>query len=106
MEEVEEKAQEESRDNGFLSPTAMNTLVRVHQCLCLGYAQSLWYQGIAPVNYQKEAIKALVSSYQIVAPVMSHFYHLIGWYLVCCHLYGVCIRHIVENFLYFGMETG
>uniref|UniRef100_A0A7N6BG26 Midasin n=1 Tax=Anabas testudineus TaxID=64144 RepID=A0A7N6BG26_ANATE len=80
VEEVEEKAQE-SCESSFLSPAAMNTLVKVHQCLCLGHAQSLWYQGIAPVNHQKGAIKTLVSSYQIVAPVMSRFYHLIGWYL-------------------------
>uniref|UniRef100_A0A3Q3JWH6 Midasin n=1 Tax=Monopterus albus TaxID=43700 RepID=A0A3Q3JWH6_MONAL len=45
--------------------------------LCLGYAQSLWYQGIVPANCTKETIDALVSSYQIAAPVMSHFYHLI-----------------------------
>uniref|UniRef100_A0A3Q1JQ86 Midasin n=1 Tax=Anabas testudineus TaxID=64144 RepID=A0A3Q1JQ86_ANATE len=76
VEEVEEKAQE-SCESSFLSPAAMNTLVKVHQCLCLGHAQSLWYQGIAPVNHQKGAIKTLVSSYQIVAPVMSRFYHLI-----------------------------
>lgn len=94
VEEMEEKAREESNESGFLSPAAINTLVKVHQCLCLGYAQSLWYQGTEPVNYQKKAIKALVSSYQIVAPVMSHFYHLFGWYIVYCHKYFKFITYI------------
>ncbi|CAK6975580.1 Hypothetical predicted protein [Scomber scombrus] len=73
----EEEAQEESNESGFLSPAAINTLVQIHQSLCLGYAQSLWYQSTAPANHSKEHIKALVSSYQIAAPVMSRFYHLI-----------------------------
>lgn len=74
----EEEAQEESNESGFLSPAAMNTLVQIHQSLCLGYAQSLWYQSTAPANHSKEHINALVSSYQIAAPMMSRFYHLIG----------------------------
>uniref|UniRef100_A0A3Q1FB83 Midasin AAA ATPase 1 n=1 Tax=Acanthochromis polyacanthus TaxID=80966 RepID=A0A3Q1FB83_9TELE len=72
----EDKPQEES-EMGSLSPAAMNTVVQVHQSLCLGYAQSLWYQSTAPANHSKEHIKALVSSYQIASPVMSRFYHLI-----------------------------
>uniref|UniRef100_A0A087Y7X1 Midasin n=1 Tax=Poecilia formosa TaxID=48698 RepID=A0A087Y7X1_POEFO len=60
-----------------LSGPAINTLVKVHQCMCLGYAQSLWYQGTPPTNHSKEHIKALISSHQIASPVMTHFYHLI-----------------------------
>uniref|UniRef100_A0A3Q3KQG4 Midasin n=1 Tax=Mastacembelus armatus TaxID=205130 RepID=A0A3Q3KQG4_9TELE len=71
------RTQEELRDSSFLSPTAMNTVVQVHQQHCLAYAQSLWYQGTAAANSSKEPIKALISSYQIAAPMMSHFYHLI-----------------------------
>ncbi len=78
LKEEEEKVQEESSENSFLSPAAMNTVVQIHQHLCLGYSQSLWYQGIIPANHSKEHIKALVSSYQIASPVMSRFYHLIG----------------------------
>uniref|UniRef100_A0A8C4E8F0 Midasin n=1 Tax=Dicentrarchus labrax TaxID=13489 RepID=A0A8C4E8F0_DICLA len=73
----EEKAQEESSESSFLSSAAMNTLVQVHQRLCLGYAQSLWYQSTKPANHSKEHINALVSSYQIASPLMSRFYHLI-----------------------------
>ncbi len=76
--ETEGKAQEESSEGNILSPVAMNTLVQVHQRLCLGFAQSLWYQGQTPANHSKEHIKALVSSYQIASPMMSRFYHLIG----------------------------
>ncbi|XP_058470371.1 midasin [Solea solea] len=78
LEEEEEKAaQHGSTESSFLSPNAMNTLVLVHNRLCLGYARSLWYQGTVTANHSKESIKALVSSYQIAAPVMSRFYHLI-----------------------------
>ncbi|XP_071334594.1 midasin isoform X2 [Trachinotus anak] len=75
--EKEETAQEEFTESGFLSPAAMNTVVQVHQRLCLGYARSLWYQSTTTANHSKETINALVSSYQIAAPVMSRFYHLI-----------------------------
>ncbi|XP_028997386.1 midasin [Betta splendens] len=75
--DVEEKTKEESMEIILISSASINTLVNVHQCLCLGYAQSLWYQGKPPINHQKEAIKALVSSYQIVTPMISCFYHLI-----------------------------
>ncbi|GAA6218580.1 midasin [Lates japonicus] len=73
----EDRDLEECVESGCLSPTAMNTVVQVHRHLCLGYARSLWYQSTATANHSKEPIKALVSSYQIAAPVMSRFYHLI-----------------------------
>lgn len=75
-EEVEDL--EDSDDCHFLSPAAVNTLVQIHQRLCLGYAQSLWYRATAPANHSKEHIQALVSSYQIASPLMSRFYHLLG----------------------------
>uniref|UniRef100_A0A665V858 Midasin n=1 Tax=Echeneis naucrates TaxID=173247 RepID=A0A665V858_ECHNA len=75
--EKEATDQEESIESGFLSPAAMNTVVQVHQRLCLGYSRSLWYQSMTTANHSKDIIKALVSSYQIAAPVMSRFYHLI-----------------------------
>lgn len=78
LKEDEEKAQEDSSESHFLSPAAINTLVQVHQCLCLGYAQSLWYQSTAPANHSKEHMKTLVSSYLIASPLISRFYHLIG----------------------------
>ncbi|KAM3861280.1 midasin [Diretmus argenteus] len=76
LEEDEEEVHQDSGETGFLSPAGMNTVVQVHQRLCLGYARSLWYHSTAPANHSKEHFKALVSSYQIAAPVMSRFYHL------------------------------
>ena len=69
---------EDPNEAGFLSPACMNTVVQVHQRLCLGYTQSLWYQTSTPANHSKDHIRALVSSYQTTAPVMSRFYHLMG----------------------------
>lgn len=82
LEGKEDKSQEEeSHETGSLCPADMNTVVQVHQQLCLGYGKSLWYQSTAPANRSKEHIKALVSSFQIASPVISHFYHLIGQWL-------------------------
>lgn len=57
---------------------SMSTVVQVHQRLCLSYAQSLWYHPDPPTNDTKDHISALVSSYQITAPLIARFYHLMG----------------------------
>ncbi|KAM9551495.1 midasin-like isoform 2-T2 [Salvelinus alpinus] len=72
----EEEVIEDPSEAGCLSPACMNTVVQVHQRLCLGYTQSLWYQASAPANHSGDHIRALVSSYQTTAPVISRFYHL------------------------------
>uniref|UniRef100_A0AAZ3S0A1 Midasin n=1 Tax=Oncorhynchus tshawytscha TaxID=74940 RepID=A0AAZ3S0A1_ONCTS len=72
----EEEVTEDPSDAGCLSPACMNTVVQVHQRLCLGYTQSLWYQASAPAIHSRDHTRALVSSYQTTAPVMSRFYHL------------------------------
>uniref|UniRef100_A0A3Q4MRM4 Midasin n=1 Tax=Neolamprologus brichardi TaxID=32507 RepID=A0A3Q4MRM4_NEOBR len=77
LEGLEDKTHEESFEMKAFSPATLNTVIQVHQRLCLGYAQSLWYKSTAPANHSKEHIKALLSSYQIASPVMSNFYHLI-----------------------------
>uniref|UniRef100_A0A1A7W7P3 Midasin homolog n=1 Tax=Iconisemion striatum TaxID=60296 RepID=A0A1A7W7P3_9TELE len=64
-------------ETGCLSWSTMNTVVQVHQIMCLGYARSLWYQNTAPANQSKEHIQALLLSYQIACPMMSSFYRLI-----------------------------
>ncbi|XP_077366934.1 midasin isoform X3 [Festucalex cinctus] len=64
-------------ERSFLSTTAMNTVVQIHQRLCLGYAQSLWYQHRSPNCHSTDYINALVSSHQIAAPLIARFYHLI-----------------------------
>lgn len=68
--------EESSQTSSFLLVSSMNTVVQVHQRLCLSYAQSLWYQPDPPTNHTKEYISALVSSYQITAPLIARFYHL------------------------------
>ncbi|XP_061609171.1 midasin isoform X3 [Phyllopteryx taeniolatus] len=64
-------------ESHVLSTTAMNTLVQIHQRLCRGFAQSLWYQNRSPKSPSTDYVKALVCSYQIAAPLIAHFYHLI-----------------------------
>lgn len=78
LEGEEKNLEEGSSQSGVLSPEATNTLVEVHQHLCLGYARSLWYQSTAPTTNGKEHIAALLSSCQMASPLVSRFYHLIG----------------------------
>lgn len=70
--------EESSQTSSFLMVSSMSIVVQVHQRLCLSYAQSLWYQPDPPTNHTKEDISALVSSYQITAPLIARFYHLMG----------------------------
>uniref|UniRef100_A0A3Q2XAQ0 Midasin AAA ATPase 1 n=1 Tax=Hippocampus comes TaxID=109280 RepID=A0A3Q2XAQ0_HIPCM len=73
----EDEASRGLDEKSFLSTPAMNTVVQIHQRLCLGYAQSLWYRSRLPNSQSNDFIKAMVSSYQIAAPLIAHFYHLI-----------------------------
>ncbi|XP_049611993.1 midasin isoform X4 [Syngnathus scovelli] len=73
----EEDAGKRLDERSFLSTPAMNTVVEIHQRLCLGHARALWYQNRAPNGQSSDYIKALLLSYQIAAPLVTHFYHLI-----------------------------
>lgn len=53
------------------------TVVQVHQKLCLAFAQSPWYRPNPPGDRSKEHLSTLVSSYQIAAPLIARFYHLL-----------------------------
>ncbi|TRZ01341.1 hypothetical protein DNTS_001208 [Danionella cerebrum] len=67
----------ESREaSSFLLLSTMSTVVEVHQKLCLSYARSLWYQPSTPISHTKDHIRALVSAYQITAPLIGRFYHV------------------------------
>lgn len=74
----EKNLEEDFSQSSVWCSDAINTLVEVHQHLCLGYAQSLWYRSTAPATDGKEHITALLSSSQIAFPLVSCFYHLIG----------------------------
>nr|XP_015209182.1 PREDICTED: midasin [Lepisosteus oculatus] len=74
----EENTESELADSGSVSQSCMNMVVQVHQQLCLGFSRSLWYQPHLPASYEKDLLRALVSSYQIAAPLITRFYHLIG----------------------------
>lgn len=93
-EEEELEAEAESGEGGSLSLACMHTAVQVHQRLCLGFSRSLWYQTSTPANRSKDHISALVSSYQIMAPVITRFYHLLGTFLFSRSSSFICI--IVE----------
>uniref|UniRef100_A0A8C4UIL8 Midasin n=1 Tax=Falco tinnunculus TaxID=100819 RepID=A0A8C4UIL8_FALTI len=65
-------------DRALLSKTSMQTVMMVHQQLCLNFARSLWYQQSLPSYQAKHYISAFISCYQTGACLVSQFYPLIG----------------------------
>uniref|UniRef100_A0A8C5T387 Midasin n=1 Tax=Malurus cyaneus samueli TaxID=2593467 RepID=A0A8C5T387_9PASS len=65
-------------DRALLSKSSMQTVMKVHQQLCLNFARSLWYQQSLPSHQAKHYLNAFVSCYQTGACLVSQFYPLIG----------------------------
>uniref|UniRef100_A0A8C0HJP3 Midasin n=1 Tax=Chelonoidis abingdonii TaxID=106734 RepID=A0A8C0HJP3_CHEAB len=62
----------------LLSQNSMQTVMMIHQQLCLKFARSLWYQQSLPAHQAKHYFSAFLSSYQTGAFLVAHFYPLIG----------------------------
>ncbi|NWH71168.1 MDN1 protein, partial [Piaya cayana] len=65
-------------DRGLLSKSSMQTIMMVHQQLCLDFARSLWYQQSLPSHQAKHYFSTFISCYQTGACLVSQFYPLIG----------------------------
>ncbi|NWW44539.1 MDN1 protein, partial [Pedionomus torquatus] len=65
-------------DRALLSKSSMQTVMMVHQQLCLNFARSLWYQKSLPSHQAKHYFSTFVSCYQTGACLVSQFYPLIG----------------------------
>ncbi|OXB54358.1 hypothetical protein ASZ78_011040, partial [Callipepla squamata] len=65
-------------DRALLSKSSMQTVMMVHQQLCLNFARSLWYQQSLPSHQAKHYFTAFISCYQTGACLVSQFYPLIG----------------------------
>ncbi|NXJ64381.1 MDN1 protein, partial [Rostratula benghalensis] len=65
-------------DKALLSKSSMQTVMMVHQQLCLNFARSLWYQKSLPSHQAKHYFSTFVSCYQTGACLVSQFYPLIG----------------------------
>ncbi|NXD83342.1 MDN1 protein, partial [Halcyon senegalensis] len=65
-------------DRALLSKSSMQTVMRVHQQLCLNFARSLWYQQNLPPYQAKHYFSTFISCYQTGACLVSQFYPLIG----------------------------
>ncbi|NXJ78761.1 MDN1 protein, partial [Trogon melanurus] len=77
--ETEEPLEEQLEvDRGLLSKSSMQTVMMVHQQLCLNFARSLWYQQSLPSHQAKHYFSTFVSCYQTGACLVSQFYPLIG----------------------------
>uniref|UniRef100_A0A8D2MCK3 Midasin n=1 Tax=Zonotrichia albicollis TaxID=44394 RepID=A0A8D2MCK3_ZONAL len=65
-------------DRALLSKSSMQTVMKVHQQLCLNFARSLWYQQSLPSHQAKHYFSTFISCYQTGACLVSQFYPLIG----------------------------
>lgn len=65
-------------DRALLSKSSMQTVMMVHQKLCLNFARSLWYQQSLPSHQAKHYFSTFISCYQTGACLVSQFYPLIG----------------------------
>ncbi|KGL95354.1 Midasin, partial [Charadrius vociferus] len=65
-------------DRALLSKSSMQTVMMVHQQLCLNFARSLWYQQSLPSHQAKHYFSTFISCYQTGACLVSQFYPLIG----------------------------
>lgn len=65
-------------DRALLSKSSMQTIMKVHQQLCLNFARSLWYQQSLPSHQAKHYFSTFISCYQTGACLVSQFYPLIG----------------------------
>ncbi|KAM9018411.1 midasin isoform 3-T4 [Ara ararauna] len=65
-------------DRALLSRSSMQTVMMVHQKLCLNFARSLWYQPSLPSHQAKHYFSTFISCYQTGACLVSQFYPLIG----------------------------
>uniref|UniRef100_A0A8C6J801 Midasin n=1 Tax=Melopsittacus undulatus TaxID=13146 RepID=A0A8C6J801_MELUD len=64
-------------DRALLSKSSMQTVMMVHQKLCLNFARSLWYQQSLPSHQAKHYFSTFISCYQTGACLVSQFYPLI-----------------------------
>ncbi|KFQ77234.1 Midasin, partial [Phaethon lepturus] len=65
-------------DRALLSKSSMQTVMMVHQQLCLNFARSLWYQQSLPSHQAKHYFSTFISCYQTGACLVSQFYPLIA----------------------------
>ncbi|RMC13256.1 hypothetical protein DUI87_10790 [Hirundo rustica rustica] len=65
-------------DRALLSKSSMQTVMKVHQQLCLSFARSLWYQQSLPPHQAKHYFSTFISCYQTGACLVSQLYPLIG----------------------------
>ncbi|KAM6280529.1 midasin isoform 1-T1 [Porphyrio hochstetteri] len=78
METEDPLEDQQEADRVLLSKSSMQTVMMVHQQLCLNFARSLWYQQSLPSHQAKHYFSTFISCYQTGACLVSQFYPLIG----------------------------
>ncbi|KAM4771043.1 midasin [Rhinophrynus dorsalis] len=76
--ETEESEDQEAGHTILLSQGSMQTVMLIHQQLCLSTARSLWYHQSPPQHQAKHYLSAFLSCYQTSAALIEHLYPLLG----------------------------
>ncbi|XP_071998055.1 midasin isoform X2 [Engystomops pustulosus] len=84
-------------DQSTVSQSSVNTVMLVHQQLCLSVARSLWYQHKPSENLTKDYLNLFLSCYQTIATIIKSLYPLLGAevndHLVSSHLLASTLLH-------------
>ncbi|XP_043927744.1 midasin [Protopterus annectens] len=78
METEDIKITGESTGSSLISQSYMCILMKIHQQICLNFAQSGWYCPSCPSFQTAHFLSAAVSSYHMAATLMAHIYPVAG----------------------------
>ncbi|MEE6475824.1 hypothetical protein FKM82_010868 [Ascaphus truei] len=76
--ETENSEDQEAGTSNLVSQSSMQTVMLIHQQLCLSTARSLWYHQTPPPHQAKHYLSAFLSCYQTSAALIEHLYPLMG----------------------------
>uniref|UniRef100_UPI00398F5005 midasin isoform X2 n=1 Tax=Pristiophorus japonicus TaxID=55135 RepID=UPI00398F5005 len=57
--------------------SSIQMVIKIHQQMYLGFAQTVWYRQTAPAHQCSDYLRAFVSSYRTAAVLITRFYSLI-----------------------------
>ncbi|KAM8954164.1 midasin [Pelodytes ibericus] len=76
--DTDNKVEQDAAHSTLVSPSSMQTLMLIHQQLCLGTARSLWYHQNPPPHEAKHYLSTFLSCYQTSSTLIEHLYPIIG----------------------------
>ncbi|XP_053314521.1 midasin [Spea bombifrons] len=76
--ETEDHEEQEAAHTTLVSQSSMQTVMFIHQQLCLSTARSRWYHQHTPPHQAKHYLSAFLSCYQTSSVLIEHLYPIMG----------------------------